>query len=254
MPREDSPGTDASQRRVDDEIKRGRRDENGLAYKGSQLQIALYVNDHAADLNAAIALDLPLLADARIEWVSPLRERRYAEYQDGAALRAVGLEEDAVDALEDFWPPGGPVWDGLARVASDSDAGVILVEAKSHPGELRGSGTKATDPASVAQIQTSLTATRKWLEVPDEIPPDLWWGPLYQSANRLAHLYFFREVLGVPAWFVHVLFTDDPTFKPTSREAWRPALARAEAELGLSSSTDGYAHVFLCGLEAEPRK
>jgi hypothetical protein len=38
--------------------------------------------------------------------------------------------------------------------------------------------------------------------------PQNWCGRLYQSANRLAHLYWLLEQ-GVKTWLVHLLFTDD---------------------------------------------
>ena len=39
-------------------------------------------------------------------------------------------------------------------------------------------------------------------------------GPLYQFPNRLAHLYFFREIVKVPAWLVNVCYLDDPKHQP----------------------------------------
>jgi hypothetical protein len=72
-----------------------------------------------------------------------------------------------------------------------------------------------------------------------------WTGPLYQFANRLAHLYFLREVARVPAWFVNVCFTSDP-HRPSALQAWEEALQAAKEALGLGQRSIPYcADVFL---------
>ena len=91
--------------------------------------------------------------------------------------------------------------------------GVLLVEAMSYTEELYGGGCGATG-TSLIKIKAALQRTRRWLGVVDQVD---WLGPLYPGANRLAHLYFLREILGVPTWFVNVCFTGDPR-RPTARE------------------------------------
>jgi hypothetical protein len=51
---------------------------------------------------------------AQVEWVSPLEEERFKEYQDGAFLDALGLL-DLSGMLAEFWPQGGPVAEGMKR-------------------------------------------------------------------------------------------------------------------------------------------
>lgn len=77
---------------------------------------------------------------------------------------------------------------------------------------------------------------------------DDWLGQLYQYANRLAHLYFLRRVLGVPAWLAFVYFLDDPHC-PTDRETWVQALGQVKERLGISKVPHA-ADVFLT---AQPR-
>ena len=55
---------------------------------------------------------------------------------------------------------------------------------------------------------------------------------MYQYANRLAHLYFVREVLRVPAWLVNLCFIGDRTTNPTTELEWRAALPLFKKELG----------------------
>jgi hypothetical protein len=217
-----------------------RVDNLGRAYAGSQLQIQLWVNRRSTELTQAVLAALPSLASlkSRIRWVSPLEGARFAEYQDRDFLRAAALERCASE-LRRFWPRGGPVWDALAAVENlrtPDCRGVLLVEAKSHVSEVYGGGCKAT-ARSRKRIEEALELTRRWLGAPSDAD---WTGALYQSANRLAHLYFFREVMGVPAWLVNVYFIDDP-HSPTSRAEWEAALVGIKAQLGLAGITVPYA-------------
>jgi hypothetical protein len=210
-----------------------RVDDSGRAYAGSQLQIQIYVNRRLDELSRHVLRALPSVASrgAHIRWVSPLESDRFTEYQDQAFLRAVGLEHLAV-ALRTFWPRGGPVWDALAVVETARTPGwrgVLLVEAKSHVREVYGGGCKASERSRKA-IEAALELTKRWLGAS---PDSDWTGALYQSANRLAHLYFFREVAKVPAWLVNIYFFDDP-HSPTSREEWKVALGQVKGELALT--------------------
>ena len=78
------------------------------------------------------------------------------------------------------------MWDALARVTllDSGRTGVLLVEAKSYPQEMYSNGCCASE-VSRTQIVKALQQTQRWLAV-DNVD---WTGPLYQSANRLAHLY-----------------------------------------------------------------
>src|ERR1035441_4596728 len=58
----------------------------------------------------------------------------------------------------------------------------------------------------------------------------------FSDLNRLAHLYFMRELAGVPAWFVNLCFVGDP-HRPTPPMVWQDALQSAKASLGLSQGS-----------------
>ncbi len=123
---------------------RSRRDEQGRAYVGSELQIQIYVNRYPRDLLQCLLLVLPSLAVFRPElrWVSPLESEEFATYKDAAFLKAVGIKH-AAGALHDFWPLGAPAWDAMAIVHAPgivAEQGVILIQAKSHPTEFYGPG------------------------------------------------------------------------------------------------------------------
>ena len=226
----------------------------GRATRGSRLQMQIAVNRRPEELAAALGRVFPELPerDATIEWRSPLAPR-YEEFRDDAFLRALGLERLAPE-LRRFWPLRGPVWDGLAIVRFPSgEPGVLLAEAKSYPEEFYSTGLRATAAASRDLIRASIAETQRWLGV--QAAPERWIEPvrrrqpgtsLYQSANRFAHLYFLRELGGVEAWLVHVLFVDDTTRIATSRFRWERALDQMEDELGLSRARVPWAgHVYL---------
>jgi hypothetical protein len=229
----------------------GRRvDDHGRAFKGSQRQVQTWVNDFPDELNARILAELaPLQALApTITWTSPLREENYKEYRDAEFLKRVNLG-DLTGELEEFWPAGGAVWDGLAVYATNTSrgGGVILVEAKSYPGEFYGDGCDAGRAPSEQsrrnriQIASSLRETQTWLGM-GEIPN--WMGPLYQSANRLAHVYWLQMKAQRDAWLVHLLFENDPSH-PTTRAEWKQAISALDEQLGLAEAPAWHANLIL---------
>jgi hypothetical protein len=198
------------------------------------------VNEQPGLLNRAIedafGHHLPL------RWVSPLKADRYQEYKDLDFLRALGMGKHG-QRLSEFWPKGGPKWDALACVDSEV-GGVLLMEAKSHLPEMYAGGCKATSLNSLQVIDASLEKAQNWLSA----DPTAQWrerysyqlkvrkrtGYLYQMANRIAHLYFFREVLAIDAWFVNLCFVDDP-HSPTTQMEWELGLAEAKRNMGIES-------------------
>ena len=210
-----------------------RTDEEGRAFAGSQMHLQVWANRRSSVLSGHIlaAYDIDLPPEA-MRWLSPIEVAQYREYRDGSFLRAIG-EESARLRLRQFWPSGGPVWDGLAQIDSDAPGGrrIFLIEAKSYPEEVHGRGCQATvGSEALATIRRSLDRAAQWLNI-QRTPA--WEGRLYQSANRIAHLYFLREVLKLNAYMVNVCFVGDPR-RPTDVEAWHVAHAAFRAELGMS--------------------
>ena len=216
-----------------------RTDELGRAFAGSQLQMQVYVNRRSSELSIAIetAIWKNLLPTREILWVSPLEDKKFAEYRDSRFLEALQLQQHCT-ALASFWPSGGPRWDALGTVQNHSSRqqhAILLVEAKSYPREVYGNGCDAT-PASLQRIEKSLAQAKQWFNVP--LTTD-WIGPLYQSANRLAHLYFFREVVSVEAWLINLCVLNDP-HSPTNAAEWERGLDRIKHELGFKQRNIPY--------------
>jgi len=234
--------------------QRGRVDEAGAAYAGSQLQTQLWVNQRADELNEAIRARFPDLAAAEITWRSPLAEDGYVEYSGSAFLRALGLDEHQ-QALRSFWPARGPQWDALAVLSRPGiQPGVLLVEGKSYPDEMLKGSPTASGPGSSNRrlIDSSLAWTRGKLGAPEDYADD-WSGALYQNANRVAHLLWLREH-GVDAWLVHLLFVGDKTTRPTTEPQWKNAAKEADRRLGLPSAAVPFAgHLLLSAGSREDR-
>ena len=212
----------------------------GLKSRGSQKWIRYVVNQCPEILNSRIIAQLEIPTNEGINWLSPLANDDYAEYQDQEFLAVLKTKLGNVP-LEKFWPNGGPVWDALGR----SDSGnLMLVEAKSHVGEMVSPRSQAS-PQSKALISKSLKECKKYLKSKSNID---WARSFYQYTNRLAHLYFLRELNRLPAFLVFVYFVGDKEMKgPESEEEWRGAIKLLHSYLGIGRTklTPFMADVFI---------
>lgn len=168
-----------------------------------------------------------------IEWLSPLKSDAYAEYRDKPFFEKIGLGDKATFPLDDFWPRGGPQWDGLARDKTTGE--ILLIEAKAHISEIFGSGTQAS-PKSKEIIRSSLKglATRLGATYREES----WLGPFYQTANRMAYLDYIVNRLNTPARLVYLIFMNDYTVlkQSESKSDWFAAFNVLEQSLDLPKS------------------
>jgi hypothetical protein len=184
-----------------------------------------------------------------LEWLCPLRSSGYREYRDLDALKALGVPVSVQHSLADFWPRRGPVWDGLARSASGD---LLLLEAKANIPELT-SGRSQAGPESLKKITNRLRELREFLAPKSSAE---WTHTFYQYANRLAFLYFLRNVNELPARLVFVYFVNARDVRgPASRAEWESALALMYAALGLPRrhALSPFIHnVFVDAEELEP--
>ena len=223
------------------------RPSGGKATAGSRLQIQVYVNWRRSELEREIRGALPELDGMTFDWRSPIAGDGYREYWDKAFLDAVD-QGHHWPSLHASWPKGGPHWDALARVGTGGErAGVLLVEAKSYVAELlKGSAIGQTvADSSRRQIELAMAWTQGSLGVCDRLAEDWLDTPLYQSANRLAHLRRLN-CLGVDACLVDVLFTGDDYTKPATDAQWDDAVQEVKRRLGLEErAIPRFAHVTL---------
>lgn len=213
--------------------RRARQHATGWAYAGSQRHIQAYVNTPALRslLDHALRQALPTLADARLEWRSPLAAESYAEPRDAKFWLAIG-QPHLAELCGDWWPPrGGPSWDALALAHRPSaPTAVVLVEAKANVPELAGGDLAATSPVSLAAIRSALNHARDSLSAAGDL--EAWTGPYYQLANRLAWTVWLRAH-DVDAVFAHVLFEHDRSHQSASADELIAAVNAAHATLGV---------------------
>jgi len=197
----------------------------GIAERGSQKWLQYLINSKPELINEDIAASVAGINLKDIVWLSPLRDDDYAEYRDRAFLRRLKLDLEKV-TLPEFWPRGGPVWDGLARAGSN----ILLVEAKAHIPELNTSPIKASQK-SREQIFKSLQETKEYLGSRTHVD---WSSCFYQYTNRIAHLHLLRTLNKVEAWLVNIYFVDDKDINgPQSPEEWQGAIRLMKSHLGL---------------------
>ena len=203
----------------------------GQKIRGSQRWLQVAVNRCPEVFGRAIADATGLASGETIEWVSPLESDAFREYRDQEFLERLRVAPNS-RPLAEFWPRRGPQWDGLART---SGGRCVLVEAKANIPEFNSAPSGAS-PASLRSIQAAFAETKAFLKVGSET---VWSRCFYQYANRIAHLYFLREVNKTDAILVFVYFVGDttrPGVKPVSREGWEAAIALATEHLGLGTS------------------
>ena len=227
-----------------------RVDENGIAWKRSQLQIQIAVTHHRDELEAKIRDAFPTTLggsgiDPDFDWRSPIECDSFREYRDGRMLDQIGRPR-LRDALREYWPQRGPNWDGLAVARSRKGEWLrpLLVEAKSYPGELRSFCEAEGDRRE--KIEERLRATRRNFGVDEKHAP-VWTEGFYQAANRLAFLRFFRRRGG--GFLLGVYVVGDPDLeKPTSETTWRETISEMHRQLGIDEdSLPDVGHVLIEG-------
>lgn len=224
------------------------------AERGSQKWIQDLINSNGDLLAGMIRLSLPQLGAKGIIWLSPLQKDDFAEYRDRAFLDRLALQEHA-EALGKFWPAQGPQWDGLGRATDGSS--YFLIEAKANIPELV-SDCGAKSPASQEKIKTSLQNTQRWLKAAPHID---WRTGFYQYANRLAHLFFLREIARVNAFLICLYIVHDTTHQSTELEQWKGALQlQKKLMMGLPKHSlnnlviDVFIHADEIKMKVEPAK
>lgn len=213
--------------------RRARQHTTGWAYAGSQRHIQAYVNTPALRwlLDDAVCRALPTLADAALEWRSPLAAELYAEPRDAAFWPAIDQPQLA-ERCAGWWPArGGPSWDAIALAHGPNAARVVvLVEAKANVPELVGGDLAATSPASLEAIRAALNGARERLGATGDL--GAWTGSHYQLANRLAWTMWLRGH-DVDAVFAHVLFEGDRSHQAATADELTAAVHRAHTALGV---------------------
>lgn len=196
----------------------------------SEHWLRIAVNGRTEELDASVTRAFGWPAHERIQWLSPVKDDDFAEYYDQEFLGRLGLPTLKIP-LREFWPSGGPRWDGLARTDSGK---VVLVEAKAHIEEMVDFESKAS-PESLELIHRSLDRVKSACGAAAAAP---WFSPFYQYANRLAHLYYLAELNHVDAHLLFISFANAPDVPvPATAEQWEGAHRLAWKCLGLGTNS-----------------
>lgn len=200
--------------------------------KGSLKNIQLLINNHTIIINTILKQKYKELDREDIIWVSPLESDNYAEYSDNDFLIKLGLDRSLIE-IGKFWPHKGPRWDALAKTTSGR---IILVEAKANKPELK-SNMRATSK-SEKLITHSFEETKSFFNVKTN---NDWSKKYYQYTNRLAHLYYLREVRKVSAYLVNIYFCGDTSVNgPKNEMGWQISLNKMRNYLGIDQHTLAY--------------
>lgn len=193
--------------------------------KGSLNDIQLLINNYPGLINNFLKHKISTLKNTKIEWLSPLAIDEYSEYRDDDFINLLGINLKL--PLSNFWPLKGPQWDALGRTKSGD---IFLIEAKANISEIVSSPTGAGKESKLI-INKSLIETKIFLNIKNEVD---WSGKFYQYTNRLAHLYFLRELNNIPAWLVNVYFLNDKSVQgPKLVEEWLGAIKVMKTYLGV---------------------
>lgn len=174
----------------------------GCGY-GSKWHLLRYLGYHRAYLSQKV---IEVVGGRWVEWLDFGFSQKNAPLQDDREF--VGLEfiRDAQvqERWKSFWPQTGNVqnWDAVGRISFGDTTEWLLVEAKSHIGELKsrcGASSRSQEIIRLALEKTCKAFGNRCQ------PLDHWLAPYYQYANRLAVLYFLMKEC-VPAVKSRLLF------------------------------------------------
>ena len=121
------------------------------------------------------------------------------------------------------------------------------MEAKAHITEQMIDSSKATEN-SLRLIEKSLEETKEFLSVKSDIS---WCKEnYYQYANRIAHLYYLREINKIDAHLLFIYFLNDKsvTKKSETKEDWEEAINEVYKSLKLERKnklSDFVHHIFI---------
>ena len=195
--------------------------------QGSQYFLRFAVNKKPQLLRSALRESGALGRWEDVQWCSPLIKGKYKEFRDGAAVQALGCENEIHAPLAHFWPSRGPVWDALG---TSGEQRPILIEAKAHIVEAV-SRIGASSESSIKLIVKGLALARKRYTKKSHAD---WTAPFYQYANRLAYQFWLREQNGIKSSLVFLYFLNATQMKgPATKVEWQGVKRLIHGVLGL---------------------
>lgn len=211
---------------------------------GSECHLLRYLGRHRERLNRSIC---EVVSATEIRWLdfrfatSWPSEKFKNHWPDEEWLSLDFLPEENSAVVCDWkkrWPHknkrGVINWDAVGRIEIDGTWEWILVEAKSHTGELK-TDCKAKDPDSIEKIECTFSDVKSDLGAKVEAD---WCKKYYQYANRLAALHhLIKSNLKARLLFIYFCGDKFPKRKsvncPKDKAGWDSALKKQARHLGL---------------------
>jgi hypothetical protein len=214
---------------------------------GSECHLLRYLGRHRKRLDAAVH---DATGGQSIDWLdAPFDASRRWPDGEWTGLDFLPADLPARRAWTRFWPSRGnpPNWDAVGQLRTNGQTEWLLVEAKAHVREVK-SACQAKPEGGRGQITAAFEQTKQALGVASDRD---WLTAYYQYCNRAAILNFLTQQ-GVPARLLFVYFLGDRSgpgrICPAQEEAWAPALAARDRQVGLPVGhrlTDRIHKVFL---------
>jgi DNA-binding MarR family transcriptional regulator len=131
------------------------------------------------------------------------------------------------------WPGPAPLWDGWAIVHGENKRrGLVLLEAKSQPDELRNRPTHRLRKVDTTAWEEVLGDTSRYLEADQ---PWRLWPDYADAAARLAFLHRLQQ-LNIPVWWLNLYFVDPQrrlSRLPRSTNVWESRIKAVRNELAI---------------------
>lgn len=124
-----------------------------------------------------------------------------------------------------FWPEGQPQWDAIGITESNNSekTTIILIEAKSHLGEMTTSCSATSNDSKILIEKTLKETYANLTQNKEEFNKKIWMETYYQLGNRLAFLYKLKEK-GYNVKLVLLNIVNDPTHekdKQVPEKKWK---------------------------------
>jgi hypothetical protein len=219
----------------------------GYTY-GSEWHLLRFLGYHRDALNRAVEESIP--GSTVLDWSGSGYETgpaavdreppRFLDREfEGLGFLPQPQRERLLPELGRFWPMSGslPNWDAVGRIKVGGEEGWLLVEAKSHLGEIKSScgARPESEGGGRDQIGRAFRQTQEHLGI--SVGPEAWLGPFYQFCNRLAFLHFLTS-RGIPTRLLFLYFLGDrfpsssPACCPDTEAGWQEALGQMNRHTG----------------------
>lgn len=210
----------------------------GYGY-GSEWHLLKYLGYHRAELSNLLLAET---GGQRVEWLDFPWTNSSKKFSEEAEYQAIGfLDSLAVtQKWKVFWPQSGtpPTWDAVAKLYTEDNAEWLIIEAKSHIGELNSKCTASSVSKEI--ILKAFSETQKTFNITNKSPKD-WLQHHYQYCNRLAFLHFLLRECNppIPSRLVFIYFCGESMRNrncPKNDSEWIATISEMYRKIGIEES------------------